>query len=401
MGGGYPFQLSGGQQQRVALARALAPRPRVLLLDEPLSALDAKVRVRLRGEIREIQRRLGITTIFVTHDQEEALSISDRVVVMNGGIAEQVGTPFDVYNRPATPFVAGFVGTLTPFDATVVDAQAGTLAAGGLTIPLGRPLAAVAGATVPVALRPEAVRLGREREVVMPAVAREVEFMGSVIRIRAEAEGRSFLLDTFNRPDAPPPQPGEAVEISFSPRDDRRHRHRQRHLHRAARPLGEVAAVTRAMSWATIALGALFFVIPLWAMAEFSLRMRREEYSLDAYAVVLASEEFQRTFAYSLGLSLLTILVGVLIVVPTAYWVRLRMPWLRPVVEFITLLPLVIPAIVIVYGFVRLFNTGSILPLTGSAGGTNLLVLMGYVVLALPYMHRAVDAGLARWTCAR
>jgi putative spermidine/putrescine transport system permease protein len=156
-----------------------------------------------------------------------------------------------------------------------------------------------------------------------------------------------------------------------------------------------VAAVTRAMSWATIALGALFFVIPLWAMAEFSLRMRREEYSLDAYAVVLASEEFQRTFAYSLGLSLLTILVGVLIVVPTAYWVRLRMPWLRPVVEFITLLPLVIPAIVIVYGFVRLFNTGSILPLTGSAGGTNLLVLMGYVVLALPYMHRAVDAGLA------
>jgi putative spermidine/putrescine transport system ATP-binding protein len=218
-GGRYPFQLSGGQQQRVALARALAPRPRVLLLDEPLSALDAKVRVRLRGEIREIQRRLGITTIFVTHDQEEALSISDRVVVMNGGIAEQVGTPFDVYNRPATPFVAGFVGTLTPFDATVVDAQAGTLAAGGLTIPLGRPLAAVAGSTVPVALRPEAVRLGREREVVMPAVAREVEFMGSVIRIRAEAEGRSFLLDTFNRPDAPPPQPGEAVEISFSPRD--------------------------------------------------------------------------------------------------------------------------------------------------------------------------------------
>jgi putative spermidine/putrescine transport system ATP-binding protein len=220
-GGRYPFQLSGGQQQRVALARALAPRPRVLLLDEPLSALDAKVRVRLRGEIREIQRRLGITTIFVTHDQEEALSISDRVVVMNAGIADQVGSPFDIYNRPATRVVAGFVGTLTPIEATVIDPAQGTVMSGGLTVHLGRPLSAQAGTVVPIALRPEAVRLGREagREVVLPATAREVEFMGSVIRVKAEAAGQSFLLDTFNRPDAPPPQPGEPVEISFSGRD--------------------------------------------------------------------------------------------------------------------------------------------------------------------------------------
>ncbi len=220
-GGRYPFQLSGGQQQRVALARALAPRPRVLLLDEPLSALDAKVRVRLRGEIREIQRRLGITTIFVTHDQEEALSISDRVVVMNAGIADQVGTPFDIYNRPATPFVAGFVGTLTPIEVTVIDPVVGMVMTGALTMNLGRVLGAPAGTTLPIALRPEAVRLGREagREIVLPATAREVEFMGSVIRIRAEAGGHSFLLDTFNRPDAPPPQPGEPVEISFSGRD--------------------------------------------------------------------------------------------------------------------------------------------------------------------------------------
>ena len=98
----YPYQLSGGQQQRVALARALAPKPKLLLLDEPLSALDAKVRVSLREEIRSIQKELGITTIFVTHDQEEALSISDRIVVMYGGKAEQVGTPFEIYNRPAT-----------------------------------------------------------------------------------------------------------------------------------------------------------------------------------------------------------------------------------------------------------------------------------------------------------
>jgi putative spermidine/putrescine transport system ATP-binding protein len=220
-GGRYPFQLSGGQQQRVALARALAPRPRVLLLDEPLSALDAKVRVRLRGEIREIQRRLGITTIFVTHDQEEALSISDRVVVMSAGIADQVGTPFEIYNQPATPFVAGFVGTLTPIEVTVIDPVVGTVMSGGLTMNLGRVLGAPAGSTLPIALRPEAVRLGREagREIVLPATAREVEFMGSVIRIRAEAAGQSFLLDTFNRPDAPPPQPGEPVEISFSGRD--------------------------------------------------------------------------------------------------------------------------------------------------------------------------------------
>lgn len=108
----YPHQLSGGQRQRVALARALAMRPQVLLLDEPLSALDAKIREELRGEIRRIQKTLGITTLYVTHDQEEALAISDRVVVMNVGRIEQVGTPFEIYNTPRTPFVATFVGTM-------------------------------------------------------------------------------------------------------------------------------------------------------------------------------------------------------------------------------------------------------------------------------------------------
>ncbi|MGE8320790.1 MAG: putative 2-aminoethylphosphonate ABC transporter ATP-binding protein [Comamonas sp.] len=106
----YPSQLSGGQQQRVALARALATNPGLLLLDEPLSALDATVRVRLRAEIRRLQKQVGITTIMVTHDQEEALSMADRIVVMNHGVIEQVGTPMDIYERPATPFVADFVG---------------------------------------------------------------------------------------------------------------------------------------------------------------------------------------------------------------------------------------------------------------------------------------------------
>ena len=117
-GAKYPAQMSGGQQQRIALARALATAPSLLLLDEPLSALDAKERERLRGEIRQLQRRLGVTTILVTHDQEEALSMADRVVVMNHGVIEQVGPPLEVYERPTTPFVADFIGKVNVLSAT-------------------------------------------------------------------------------------------------------------------------------------------------------------------------------------------------------------------------------------------------------------------------------------------
>ncbi|NJS38190.1 MAG: ABC transporter ATP-binding protein [Rhodobacteraceae bacterium] len=218
-GGAFPFQLSGGQQQRVALARALAPSPRVLLLDEPLSALDAKVRVSLRNEIREIQQRLGITTIFVTHDQEEAMSISDRIVVMNAGIADQVGTPFEIYNRPTTRFVANFVGTLNTFAVTVEDAATGRVRLGGaaLTLPTGL----ASGREMHIALRPEALRLGREPgyETVVPGTVEEVHFMGSIIRLRARVAGEAVVLDTFNRADQPPPVPGTAVEISLSGKD--------------------------------------------------------------------------------------------------------------------------------------------------------------------------------------
>ena len=222
LGGRYPFQLSGGQQQRVALARALAVRPRVLLLDEPLSALDAKIRVSLRAEIREIQRELGITTIFVTHDQEEAMSMSDRIVVMNGGVAEQVGAPFDIYNRPRTKFVANFVGTLNTFETRVENASRGVVSIGG--VPMALPGGGVAlrdGASLAVALRPEALHLGRAegREVVLPATVEEVHFLGSVIRLRADVAGTKVSLDTFNRADTPPPAIGAAVEISLSGRD--------------------------------------------------------------------------------------------------------------------------------------------------------------------------------------
>lgn len=150
----------------------------------------------------------------------------------------------------------------------------------------------------------------------------------------------------------------------------------------------------RFWSWLALGFGLVYFFLPLIGTVEFSLRMRRGEYSLDAYRVVLADPGFRATFGYSVALALATILVGVLIVVPTAYWVRLRLPRWRPIIEFITLLPLVIPAIVIVFGYIRMFNTSSILPLTGSAAGTNLLLMFGYTTLALPYMYRAVDTGL-------
>ncbi|MCU0831411.1 MAG: ABC transporter permease [Rhizobiaceae bacterium] len=147
-------------------------------------------------------------------------------------------------------------------------------------------------------------------------------------------------------------------------------------------------------AWAIFIFGVVYFVLPLIGMTEFSLKMRRGVYSFDAYFKVLADPQFQATFTYSIMLALATILIGVLIVVPTAYWVRLKVPEARPLVEFITLLPLVIPAIVIVFGYIRMYNTSSVLPLTGSAFGTDILLTMGYVTLALPYMYRSVDTGL-------
>jgi putative spermidine/putrescine transport system ATP-binding protein len=220
-GPSFPFQLSGGQQQRVALARALAVRPRVLLLDEPLSALDAKIRVSLRAEIRAIQQRLGITTIFVTHDQEEALSMSDRVVVMNGGIADQIGTPFQIYNRPATRFVANFVGSLNVFEAVVQNPETGTVTVGTTTLTLNQPLPRPTGAKIGIALRPEAAQLGcgSGQDVVLPGRIAEVHFMGAVIRIKAEVAEKLILLDTFNRGQSPPPNIGDTVDISMAAHD--------------------------------------------------------------------------------------------------------------------------------------------------------------------------------------
>lgn len=152
--------------------------------------------------------------------------------------------------------------------------------------------------------------------------------------------------------------------------------------------------MTRIAAWGAIILGVLYFLLPLVGMTEFSLKMRRGVYSFDAYAKVLGDPQFQQTFSYSVLMALATIVFGVLLVVPTAYWVRLKLPAARPFIEFITLLPLVIPAIVIVFGYIRLYNTSSWLPMTGSITGTNILLMMGYATLALPYMYRSVDTGL-------
>ncbi len=218
LGGRFPFQLSGGQQQRVALARALAPRPKVLLLDEPLSALDAKIRVSLRDEIRAIQKELGITTIYVTHDQEEALSMSDRIVVMNQGVAEQIGDPASIYTRPATPFVASFVGTLNGLSARVVDPATGTLEIEGQPVSLGRSLAAIAGAEIGVAIRPEALSLGAG-PLSLSGRVEAVAFHGPVVRLKLSIGGQRLALDSFNTAAFRAPAVGDTVVVGFHPAD--------------------------------------------------------------------------------------------------------------------------------------------------------------------------------------
>lgn len=147
-------------------------------------------------------------------------------------------------------------------------------------------------------------------------------------------------------------------------------------------------------AWLAIAIGAIYFFVPLIGTLEFSMRLRRGEYSFDAYGIVLADPRFRASFLYSTCLALVTIVMGVLLVVPTAYWIQMRLPRLRPVIEFITLLPLVIPAIVLVFGYLQLYNSASWLPFTDSQRSTDLLLAFGYVTLALPYMYRAVDTGL-------
>jgi iron(III) transport system ATP-binding protein len=194
----YPAQLSGGQQQRVALARALATSPGLLLLDEPLSALDARVRVHLRHEIRDLQNRLGVTTIMVTHDQEEALTMADRIVVMNEGVIEQVGTPMEIYRHPATAFVADFIGKMNFADGAIVGAGKVRLGAVALACDTG---ALATGQAVQIAVRPEDI-VARGVTPADPnaftASVAELEFLGSSLRVDLTGEaldGQTLTAD--------------------------------------------------------------------------------------------------------------------------------------------------------------------------------------------------------------
>jgi putative spermidine/putrescine transport system ATP-binding protein len=218
-GDSYPYQLSGGQQQRVALARAIANRPQVLLLDEPLSALDAKIRVSLRAEIRAIQKKLGITAIYVTHDQEEALSISDRIVVMYDGRIEQVGTPFEIYNFPSTAFVASFVGTLNTAEAEVVDSKVHTLRLEGQQLQAAEGLDDKrAGEKVRIAIRPERFNFAAEqrKDNVLDGTIENITFLGSIVRVQVALGSQKFYMDTFNNPFLELPAIGSKTQITCS-----------------------------------------------------------------------------------------------------------------------------------------------------------------------------------------
>ena len=216
----YPHQLSGGQQQRVALARALAFEPSVLLLDEPLSALDAQVRVQLRDEIRRLQKEVGITTLFVTHDQEEALSISDRVGVMNNGQLEQLASPAQLYRHPSTEFVAGFVGTINRLPVTVRDTT--TVAYGNVVLRCN-PSALSAGAAGLLLMRPEVLSVLALEGAVSPSTlvgtVRAHSFLGPVARVEVITSGGDLLICDLPSRDADALVPGTAVTVHVAATD--------------------------------------------------------------------------------------------------------------------------------------------------------------------------------------
>jgi putative spermidine/putrescine transport system ATP-binding protein len=218
-GNRYPYQLSGGQQQRVALARALALSPDVLLLDEPLSALDAKIRVSLRAEIRAIQQDLGITAIYVTHDQEEALSISDRIVVMYNGQIEQIGSPFQVYNFPETAFVASFIGTLNAFNAEVVDPKTNSIRVGSIQLVTEESIQdKKPGDNLMIAIRPERLSFSSDQKKanLIDCQIENITFLGSIVRIEVVVGETHLFMDTFNNPFLELPKIGEKAEITCS-----------------------------------------------------------------------------------------------------------------------------------------------------------------------------------------
>jgi spermidine/putrescine ABC transporter ATP-binding subunit len=228
MGDRMPDQLSGGQQQRIALARALAPRPQALLLDEPLASLDKKLREQMQVELRRIQQEVGITTVFVTHNQEEALTMSDRIAVMNEGKFEQVGTPEEVYNRPQTRFVADFIGTANIFDGTVesVEDDLTTVAADEIELTVASRDGFARGDAASVVVRPERFRFEADADPDVPAgnvFEATVSFrrhLGNSVEYRLDTEaGRELVV--IRRSGTDEHSPGDAVTVGVSTDDCR------------------------------------------------------------------------------------------------------------------------------------------------------------------------------------
>jgi putative spermidine/putrescine transport system ATP-binding protein len=227
--GRHPSQLSGGQQQRVALARCLALEPRLLLLDEPLSNLDLKLRLQMRTEIRKLQRRLGKTAIYVTHDQGEALALSDRIVVMSRGRVEQIGTPREIYETPRTRFVADFIGAsnLLAGQVAVASGESATVRVGGVSLASSHGGGIATGQAVTVLVRPERVRLAppsndRPGPNVLAGRAADVVYLGEDLQITVETEGGLTLAVNLKASDTDKElAPGAAVTVWIAPGDVR------------------------------------------------------------------------------------------------------------------------------------------------------------------------------------
>ena len=219
----YPKQLSGGQQQRVALARAIVVRPAVLLLDEPLGSLDKKLREQMQVELRQLQKEIGITTVFVTHDQEEALTLSDWVAIMNGGRIEQLDTPRQLYERPATDFVANFLGVSNVFDGRVIgrDGADALVRVGPIHVRTPWEAGLEVGDTVRVAVRPENVRLSARRgEEGLPARVRHVVYLGGATHYYLDGpDGQAIVVHVQNVSSGTPPwTPGQEIACYLEPK---------------------------------------------------------------------------------------------------------------------------------------------------------------------------------------
>jgi putative spermidine/putrescine transport system ATP-binding protein len=217
----YPKQLSGGQQQRVALARVLALKPKLLLFDEPLSNLDAKLRVQMRHEIRQLQKEVGITSLFVTHDQEEAMTIADRIAVMNKGRIDQIGTPAEIYDKPLTRFVADFIGTSNLMDGRVADGR--FISKSGLLLPSTLPNAQVSDGEAVLAIRPEKVELAdaSAQDSLSGKITRVTKLGGLIEYAATLPSGETFLIHQQDRSGSKMRALGDDVALSWRPEDSR------------------------------------------------------------------------------------------------------------------------------------------------------------------------------------